>query len=145
MTKSTKTAPKTAEESAIVVQAANPTPITADVSSQWESFTARPAVAATANAIKGAADGIALVWSHEKEHGTGRQFLEFCWDASKAIAFPILSLVWLALNSLYVWLRKPETRAAVSAKWQALKDWSAPKFGYERSESNEADQAAINL
>ena len=142
MTKSTQAATKTTEQNAIVVQAANLTPITADVSSQWQAFTTRPGVAATGNALKGAADGIALVWSHEKEHGTGRQFLEFCFDAAKAIAFPILSLVWLALNSLYVWLRKPETKATVKAKWHSLKDWAAPKFNYERKQ---ADESAINL
>ena len=147
MTKSTKAATSTSDlattkDTAITVQAVSPAPITADVSSQWESFTARPGVAATGNALKGAADGLGLVWAHEKEHGTGRQFLEFCLDASKAIALPILSLVWLALNSAYIWIRKPETKAAVSAKWQALKDWAAPKFNYEREQ---ADESAINL
>ena len=133
MTKTAKTAPKTTEQNAIVVQTANLTPIAAAASAKWESIASRPGVAATGNALKGAADGLGLVWAHEKEHGTGRQFLEFCLDAAKAIALPILSLFWLALNNAYLWLRKPETKATVSAKWQALKDWAAPKFGYERS------------
>ena len=142
MTKTAKTAPKTTEQNAIVVQTANLTPIAAAASAKWESIASRPGVAATGNALKGAADGLGLVWAHEKEHGTGRQFLEFCLDAAKAIALPILSLFWLALNSAYIWIRKPETKTAISAKWRSLKNWAAPKFNYERKQ---ADESAINL
>ena len=147
MTKTAKTKTKTSDlattkDTAITVQAVSPAPIADAVFSQWESFTARPGIAATANALKGSVDALALVWSHEREHGTGRQFLEFCFDASKAIALPILSLFWLALNSVYIWIRKPETKAATSAKWKAVKAWAAPKFNYEREQ---ADESAINL
>ena len=133
MTKSTKTAPKTTEESAIVVQAPSPAPIAAAASSQWQAFAARPGIAATVSALIASGNGFKRIWNEEKQYEYGKSFIVWGFGVAKAIALPILSLFWLALNSAYIWIRKPETKTAISAKWHSLKDWAAPKFGYERS------------
>ena len=147
MTKATKAAPKTselatAENSAITVKAVSPAPIAADASAKWESFTACPVVSASLFALTATGDGVKLVWAHEQEFHTFRLFLFFVYDGLKAIFTPLFAVLWMAINSLYVWTRKPETKAAVAAKWQAVKGWAAPKFGYDR----EADrESAIEL
>ena len=146
MTKTTKAAPKTSElatanNAAITVQATQPAPIAADASAKWEAFTARPGVAATGNALSTLKASAIEVWKYEKEHHTVKSFALFSWDVVQRIALPILSLLWLALNHLYQAARKPEAKAAIVARYQAVKDWAAPKFGYER----EVDEAAIEL
>ena len=146
MTKTTKAAPKTSElatanNAAITVQATELAPIAADASANWEAFTARPGVAATGKALSTVKGSLIEIWEYEKETKTGKRFAEFCLDVAKRIALPILSLLWLALNHLYQAARKPEAKAAIVARYQTVKDWAAPKFGYER----EVDEAAIEL
>ena len=147
MTKSQKNVPKTSElatakDTAITVQAISPAPVAADASNQWKTFTAHPGVAATGNALIATGKGFKAVWDEEKENEYGKSFVLWGFGVVKAIALPILSLLWLALNSLYVWIHKPETRAAISAKWQAVKAWVAPKSDY-KGESDR--QAELNL
>lgn len=137
MTKTANAASKpselaTAKETAITVQVTYPAPIAADASAKWEAFTARPGVAATGNALSKVKDGFILVYAHEKEFTTGQNLFRFLFDASKAILGPLLVLLWLAINTAYVWIRKPETKAAAAAKWKSAKAWAAPKFDYER-------------
>jgi len=158
MTKTTKAAPKTSElsqeklasmaldfvcgnDAAITVQATQPAPIAADASARWKAFTARPGVAATGNALSTLKASAIEVWKYEKEHHTVKSFALFSWDVVQRIALPILSLLWLALNHLYQAARKPEAKAAIVARYQTVKDWAAPKFGYER----EVDEAASEL
>lgn len=147
MTKANKTAPTTsklatADNSAITVQATELAPIAADASAKWESFTARPGVAATGSAFKKAGSGAKWLWAQEKEYGNVRKFLIFLKDAFNAVVLPLLSLVWLALNHVYQWSRKPETKASVIACYQLAKTWAAPKYDYE----TEADRnSAIEL
>lgn len=127
----------TAAESAIEVQAENVTPlaITADAQTALSKFAARPAVSATGKAFTSVKDGFELLWAHEDAYATGQNFFRFLWDASKTILSPLLALLWLALNQAYVWIRKPSTRVLVASKWQSVRNWAAPKFGYERDES----------
>ncbi len=147
MTKTTKAAAKTSElatadHSAITVQSTSLAPITADASAKWESFTARPAVAAAGDTLSTLKGSLVEIWAYEKEKQTVKHFALFCWDVAQRISLPILSLLWLALNHLYQFIRKPETRAQVAAKWQSLKAWAAPKYDYE----TEADRnSAIEL
>lgn len=129
----------TADNSAITVQATSPAPIAADASAKWEIFTARPGVAATGSAFKKAGSGAKWLWGQEKEYGYVRKFLIFLKDAFNLIALPILSLLWLALNHLYQAARKPETKVAAAAKWQAVKVWAAPKFDYEREADRQVE------
>ena len=148
MTKTTKAAPKTSElatanNAAITVQATELAPITADASAKWESFTARPGVAATGNALSTLKASAIEVWEYEKEHHTVKRFALFSWDAVQRIALPVLSLLWLALNHLYQAARKPETKAAAIAKWQTLKAWLAPKFAYE-TEADRNSELKLN-
>jgi len=130
-------APKTVElapsnDSLIAIQPTQSAPIASDFSAQWETFTARPGIAATGSALKSTAAGFKWVWRYEKENGTMQTFAAFLWDAFKAIALPLLSLLWLALNHGYEWIRKPETKTAIVARYQSAKSWLAPKFNYER-------------
>ena len=122
----------TAEDTAIAVQAISPAPIAADTSAQWEQFTARPAVAATGKAFKATATGFKTVWDEELTHEYGKSFVLWGFGVLKAIALPLLSLIWLALNTFYVWVRKPETRRAAAARWQSFRAWLEQKFNYER-------------
>ena len=126
----------TADNAAITVQATEIAPIAADASAKWEAFTARPAIAATGNALSTLKASAIEVWEYEKENQRVKNFALFCWDVVQRIALPILSLLWLALNHLYQAARKPETRAKAAAKWQSLKVWAAPKFAYQRGEQS---------
>ena len=121
----------TANNAAITVQATSPSPIVADVSNAWDSFSDRPSVAASLSALKSTRDGFMYIWEAEQEERFGQRVFTFLWQIFKAVALPLLSLVWLALNKGYVWILQPETRATASTKWQELKGWAAPKFGYE--------------
>lgn len=132
----------TAKDTAITVQATSPAPIAADISNQWEVFTDRPAVAATASALIATGKGFKTVWDEEKENEYGKSFILWGFGVLKSIFLPLFSLLWLALNGAYIWSRKPETKTAVKAKWQALKTWASPKFGYEKEGDR---QAELNL
>ena len=128
----------TASDSAIEVTATPLAPINQDTQNAIASFASRPVVAASLSALNATGEGVRLVWAHEMEYHTVRHFFGFLLDAAKAIFAPLFAVLWLAINRAYVWVRKPETRAAVSAKWQSLKTWAAPKFAYE----TEADRDA---
>lgn len=132
----------TADNRAITVKAETVAPIAADASAKWELFTARPSVAATGSAFKTAGNGFKTIWTEEQENEYGKSFLMWGFSIFKAIALPLLSLIWLAINTAYVWTRKPETKAAIIARYQSLKTWLAPKFSYEREP---VDEAAIEL
>ena len=121
----------TADNAAITVKAVSPAPIAADLSSQWEAFTARPVVAAGIAAMTKTKDGFLTIAAEEKEFEYGRSFIKWLWNVFTTLTVPVLALLWLAINKGYVWSRKPETRAAAAAKWQSLKTWAAPKFDYE--------------
>ncbi|PZO11256.1 MAG: hypothetical protein DCF25_19740 [Leptolyngbya foveolarum] len=144
MEKATKTAPKsselaTADHSAITVKSEPVAPIANDVSSAWDAFSSRPGVAATLSAFRVAASGFKWLWAQEQEFGNVRKFLIFLKDAFNAVALPLLSLVWLALNHLYQWSRKPETKTAVVSRWQSVKGWASPKFAYEREADRQVE------
>ena len=133
----------TAKDSAIEVTATSLSPINQDTQNALAAFTARPVVAASLSALNATGEGVKLVWAHEQEYHTARLFLWFVFDALKAIFAPLFAVLWSLVNRAYVWSRKPETRAAVSAKWQALKDWAAPKFAYE-SEADRQVELKLN-
>lgn len=124
----------TADNAAIPVQSTSPAPIIADISTALETFTARPAVAVTLSALNATGDGLKSVWQFEAENKFGLSVASFVWDIFAAVALPLLSLVWLAINKGYVWALSPKTRATASAKWAELKVWAAPKFDYESAE-----------
>ena len=145
-TKTQKPATAT-QETAIATIATSATeivafPINADVQNKFIEFKARPAVAAIIAAFVKAKDGFLKVLAEEKENNYGLSFLQWLWGIFAAVVLPVLALLWLAVNRGYVWARKPETRAAASAKWQSLKDWAAPQYDYERGAE---DEAAIEL
>ncbi|MGB3298666.1 MAG: hypothetical protein WBA76_10390 [Phormidesmis sp.] len=117
-------------------------PINSDIKTAFTEFKARPFVAAVIAAFTKAKDGFLKVLDEEKENSYGLSFLQWLWGIFAAVVLPVLSLLWLALNKGYVWARKKETRAAASAKWQAVKDWAAPKYDYERPSE---DDAAVEL
>ena len=127
----------TANNAVITVQATSPAPIVADVSSAWDAFKDRPGVAASLSALSKAKDGFIYIWEAEKEEQFGQSVVAFFWQIFKAVALPLLSLVWLALNKGYVWALQPQTRAAASEKWQEVKGW----FGAE----TEVDEAVLKL
>ena len=112
-------------------------PINADAQVAFSEFKARPGIAATIGALAKAKDGFVAVWAEENEHEYGRSFFEWLWSIFVAIALPLFSLLWLAINKGYVWSRKPETRAKAAEKWQVVKGW----FGAEA----EVDEAALKL
>ena len=118
-------------------------PINADIQSKFAEFKARPSVAATIGALAKAKDGFLDIWFEEKAHEYGRSFIEWLWSIFTAIALPLLSLLWLAINKGYVWSRKPETRAKAAAKWQSVKNWAAPKFDYE-TEADRNSELKLN-
>lgn len=122
----------TAPDNAITAQAISLAPIAADASAKWEAFIARPGVAATGNALSTIGNSLKAAWKEEQEDRHAQRFFVRAFEFTKAIALPILSLIWLAANHSYQIARKPETKAAAAAKWQRLKTWAAPKFDYER-------------
>ena len=128
----------TAKDSAIEVQAISLSPINQDAQNALAAFTARPVVAASLSALVATGEGVKLVWAHEMEYHTVRNFLGFTFDALKAIFAPLFAVLWTAINKGYVWTRKPETRAAAAAKWQSVKVWAAPKFAYEQEADRDA-------
>lgn len=103
------------------------------------AFTSHPAVALTGDAIKATVAGVKLVVDHEREYHAAQHFFQFCIDAFKAIALPLLSLVWLALTTAYKFARNPETKAYIVARYEAVKAWAAPKFGDEYSDSDQLE------
>ena len=123
----------TANDTAITAQATSPAPITSDISTALETFTARPAVAASLSALVTTGDGVKSVWEFEQQNQFGRSVVLWAWDIFTAVALPLLSLVWLALNKGYVWALTPHTRAAAAEKWAELKVWAALKFDYENT------------
>lgn len=123
----------TANNAAITVQATSPAPIVVDVSSAWDSFSVRPGVAASLFALSKTKDGFMYIWEAEQEEQFGQSVVVFFWQIFKAVALPLLSLIWLAVNKAYVWLIAPQTRAATSEKWAELQNWLAPKFNYSRT------------
>lgn len=136
--------PKTSELAsannvAITVKAEPVAPIAADASAKWETFTARPAIAATGNALSTIGDSLKVAWKEEQEDHHAQRFFVRAFEFARVIALPIISLLWLALNYIYQWSRKPETKAAAAAKWQVIKDWAAPKFGYEREADRQVE------
>ena len=120
-----------ASNATITVQSTSPLPIIADASNAWNSFSDLPSVAASLSALKSTREGFMYIWEAEQEERFGQRVFTFLWQIFKAVALPLLSLVWLALNKGYVWILQPETRATAFTKWQELKGWAAPKFGYE--------------
>lgn len=130
--------PKTSElapanNSVIAVQAEDITPLalTADAQGAIATFTACPGIAATGNAFSKAKDGIVLMWEREQKSSTVKNFFIFLWDAGKAIVWPLILLLWSAMNAVHVWRQKPDTKKAAAEKWQAVKGWFEPKFAYE--------------
>jgi hypothetical protein len=93
---------------------------------------AHPAPNPTIQSFKASANGLAAVWAFESENKFGRSVATFLKDIFVQVALPLLSLLWLALSTAYRTARKPETKAAIIARYEALKTWAAPKFGYER-------------
>jgi hypothetical protein len=92
-----------------------------------------PAAVNTAQAFKDTWTGLQAVWQFEKENQFGLSVLKFVGDIFVQVVLPLLSLIWLALSTAYRTARKPETKAAVIARYQSAKAWMAPKFGYERN------------
>jgi len=134
----------TTDNAAITVQATSPAPIVADVSNALETFTTRPAVAASLSALVATGDGVKSVWEFEQQNQFGRSVVLWAWDIFTAVALPLLSLIWLALNKIYVWAIAPQTRAAASEKWAELKAWAAPKFAYENTAAEVAPSTPSN-
>ena len=122
-----------ASNAAITVQATLPAPIVTDISNAWDSFRVRPGVAVSLSALSKTKEGFIYIWEAEQEEQFGQSVVVFFWQIFKTVALPLLSLIWLALNKGYVWAIAPQTRAAASEKWQELKEWAAPKFGYEKT------------
>ena len=138
----------TTQETAITTIEATATeiavlPINTDVQTAFTEFKARQGIAATIDALTKVKDGFVSVWKEEKEHEYGRSFFEWLWSIFTVIALPLFSLGWLAINKGYVWMRKPETRAKASAKWQSVKNWAAPKFDYE-TEADRNSELTLN-
>lgn len=95
-------------------------------------FTAHPASIAVKSAIVSSYNGLQAVWQFEQENRFGRSVAIFLKDIFVQVALPLLSLLWLALSTAYRTARKPETKAAIVARYEAVKVWASPKFGYER-------------
>jgi hypothetical protein len=72
------------------------------------------------------------VWAFESENKFGRSVAIFLRDIFVQVALPLLSLLWLALSAVYQKASKPETKAAIIARYEAVKAWASPKFDYER-------------
>jgi hypothetical protein len=117
-----------AYEQAAIESTETPTP------SALTTFKARPAVVLTLQSFNTSFNGLQAVWQFESENKFGQSVALWLIDIFKAVVLPLLSLLWLALTTAYQIARKPETRAAFIARYESLKGWLAPKFGYERDE-----------
>ena len=84
----------------------------------------------TAQAFIKTADGFKAVWAMESENHFGQSVALFLKDIFVACLLPLLSLLWLGLRTAYQIASKPETRAAISSRWNQLTDWLSPKFDY---------------
>jgi hypothetical protein len=103
------------------------------------TFRAHPAADLIIQSFKSSFNGLAAVWAFEQENRFGRSVATFLKDIFVQVALPLLSLLWLALSTAYQKASKPETKAAIIARYEAVKAWAAPKFGYER----EAEQLTL--
>jgi hypothetical protein len=105
---------------------------TATTPSALAIFKAHPATMLTIQSFTTSFNGLAAVWQFEQENKFGQSVAIFLKDIFVQVALPLLSLLWLALSTAYRTARKPETKAAIIARYEAAKAWMAPKFGYER-------------
>jgi hypothetical protein len=105
--------------------------------SALSTFKAHPATNLTIQSFQASFNGLAAVWAFEQENHFGQSVALWLIDIFKAVALPILSLIWLALSMAYQKAKHPATRAAVVSRYQSAKAWASPKFGYERSEATE--------
>jgi hypothetical protein len=124
---------KTAVEKATAIAAKNPDAIPPDaLSAVQKEVGVKPALALARQSFKASADGLAAVWAFESENKFGQSVAIFLKDIFVQVALPLLSLLWLVLSTAYRTARKPETKAAIIARYESLKAWASPEFGYER-------------
>jgi hypothetical protein len=118
-------------KAAVLEQVASEPADTPNVSA-LATFRAHPATNLTIQSFTTSFNGLQAVWAFESENKFGQSVAIFLKDIFVQVALPLLSLLWLALSTVYRTARKPETKAAIIARYEAVKTWASPKFGYER-------------
>jgi hypothetical protein len=108
------------------------TPTDSATPSALATFRAHPAANLTVKSFTTSFNGLQAVWQFEQENRFGRSVASFLKDIFVQVALPLLSLLWLALSTAYRTARKPETKAAIIARYESVKAWASPKLGYER-------------